>query len=222
MKPLVTIDNLTVAFGNHTIIKSLNCKVMQGDFFIICGDNGVGKTTLIRTLLGSVHPQTGTINLPEERSIGYVPQFRNLDQEYPLSIREFVGLNYQTALLPWTTRQERLARQNILQKTNLTQLQNQPLGLASGGEKQRAYLAQALINQPQLLILDEATASLDNSMKFELLNLVTKFRQKGLTVILVTHDLPLARQYGNRFLYMTKDGYQEGPINDLPNWKGEK
>lgn len=216
MKPLVTINNLTVAFGNHTVIKSLSCKIMQGDFFIICGDNGVGKTTLIKTLLGSLHPQKGKIILPSKREIGYVPQFRNLDQEYPLSIREFVRLNYQTAIIPWATSKEKIAQKKIIEKTDLVKLQNQPLGLASGGEKQRAYLAQAMINHPQLLILDEATASLDNSMKYELLNLVANFQKDGVTVIFVTHDLPLAKQYGNRFLYMSSGNYMIDSINKLP------
>ena len=73
-----------------------------------------------------------------------------------------------------------------------------------------------MINHPQLLILDEATASLDNFMKYELLNLVANFQKDGVTVIFVTHDLPLAKQYGNRFLYMSSSNYMIDAINKLP------
>lgn len=219
MKPLVNINNLTVAFGENSIIKSLDCQIMAGDFFIVFGDNGVGKTTLIRTLLGNLSPQSGQIDRPNNRQIGYVPQFRNLDSEYPLSIREFVALNYRNPYLPWQTRLEKRHVQQALTSTNLQQISRRPLGLASGGEKQRAYLAQALVNQPQLLILDEATASLDNTMKYELLNLVAKLQKQGLTVLFVTHDLPLAKRYGTRFLKMTRSGYHEGVLKDFPELK---
>ncbi|WP_295745569.1 ATP-binding cassette domain-containing protein [uncultured Limosilactobacillus sp.] len=219
MKPLVNINNLTVAFGEHSVIKSLDCQIMAGDFFIVFGDNGVGKTTLIRTLLGSLHPQGGEITRPSNRQIGYVPQFRNLDSEYPLAIREFVALNYNDSYIPWQTRREKQHIQQALTETNLQEISRRPLGLASGGEKQRAYLAQALVNRPRLLILDEATASLDNTMKYELLDLVAKLQKQGLTVLFVTHDLPLAKRYGTRFLKMTRPGYHEGVLSDFPEFK---
>ena len=88
----------------------------------------------------------------------------------------------------------------MIRENNLTKIAERPLGLASGGEKQRAYLAQALLPNPNLLILDESTASLDNEMKYELLDLVTRFQQNGLSVMFITHDWDLAEQYGTRFL----------------------
>nr|WP_252902756.1 ATP-binding cassette domain-containing protein [Paucilactobacillus hokkaidonensis] len=90
------------------------------------------------------------------------------------------------------------------------------MGQASGGEKQRAYLAQALIEHPNLLILDESTASLDVSMKYELLELVARLqKQQPLSVLFVTHDLPLAKQFADHFLLMEHNKYVTGPIDEL-------
>ena len=99
----------------------------------------------------------------------------------------------------------------------MTKIADRSLGLASCGEKQRAYLAQTLLPNSGLLILDESTASLGNEMKCELLDLVTRFQQQGLSVMFVTHDWNLAQHYGTRFLQMTGNGYLTGPINELPH-----
>ena len=104
---------------------------------------------------------------------------------------------------------------HILELTDLTRIQDRLLGQASGGEKQRAYLAQALLGNPRLLILDESTASLDNEMKYELLDLVAKLQKQGLSVIFITHDWGLARSYGTRYLKMMPDSYQTGSIEEF-------
>lgn len=168
-------------------------------------------------------PKSGTITIPQSTRLGYVPQFRNIDEEYPLSIRDFVALNTKPRLLPWLTKSERNRVERMIRENNLTKIAERPLGLASGGEKQRAYLAQALLPNPNLLILDESTASLDNEMKYELLDLVTRFQQNGLSVMFITHDWDLAEQYGTRFLYLSPGSYSTGPINELPSpVKGDK
>ncbi|MEY8441365.1 ATP-binding cassette domain-containing protein [Lactobacillaceae bacterium 24-114] len=213
---IVNVKNLTVGYGTHTVIKDLNFDVDRGDFLVVIGDNGVGKTTLVRALLGFIKPKGGTINFAKGIKTGYVPQFRNIDQDYPLSIRDFIALNVPHLPIPWLRKPERKRIEEIIQQTNLSQLAERPLGLASGGEKQRAYLAQALLPHPELLILDESTASLDNEMKYELLDLVKKFQEAGVSVIFITHDWELAKKYGTRFLQITGGGYTAGPISELP------
>lgn len=198
------------------VVRDLSFAVNQGDFLVVIGENGVGKTTMVRSLLGFLAPQGGTINKQAGLRIGYVPQFRNLDVEYPLSIRDFVALNLPNTIRPWLSRDERHQLQQILGQTKLAAIAERPLGLASGGEKQRAYLAQALLAKPQLLIMDESTASLDNEMKFELLDLVSRFQQLGLSVLFITHDWELAKHYGTRYLHLMPQEYEQGPINELP------
>lgn len=176
----------------------------------------------MRALLGLLKPRSGEIDIPANTKVGYVPQFRNIDEEYPLSIRDFVSLNSGKGIIPWLNKWERARVDRMIRMTDLTAIADRPLGLASGGEKQRAYLAQALLQSPQLLILDESTASLDNEMKYELLDLVTRFQQDNLSVMFITHDWDLARHFGTRFLQMKPNGYNEGPINELPEHEEEE
>ena len=213
---VVSVEDLNVAYGNHQVISDLSFTVNEGDFMVVIGENGVGKTTLVRALLGLIKPHSGEIDVPASNLIGYVPQFRNIDEEYPLSIRDFVSLNVKKTGFPWLSKKERAKVDRMIRMTDLTAIADRPLGLASGGEKQRAYLAQALLRSPKLLILDESTASLDNEMKYELLVLVTRFQQENLSVMFITHDWDLARHFGTRYLQMMPNGYSEGPINELP------
>lgn len=213
---VVSVEDLNVAYGNHQVISDLSFTVNEGDFMVVIGENGVGKTTLVRALLGLIKPHSGEIDVPASNLIGYVPQFRNIDEEYPLSIRDFVSLNVKKTGFPWLSKKERAKVDRMIRMTDLTAIADRPLGLASGGEKQRAYLAQALLRSPKLLILDESTASLDNEMKYELLDLVTRFQQENLSVMFITHDWDLARHFGTRCLQMMPNGYSEGPINELP------
>ena len=105
-------------------------------------------------------------------------------------------------------------------ETKLFDIRRRPLGQASGGEKQEAYLAQALLDRPSLLILDESTASLDPVAKTELLDLVKQINeQQQLTVIFVTHDIPLARRYADHYLFLSPGHYEAGNISELTNEK---
>lgn len=212
---VLSVDDLTVAYGDHTVFSNLSFTINSGDFLVVVGENGVGKTTLVKALLGLIKPKEGTINIPQDTRIGYVPQFWNLDEEYPLSIRDFVALNSRQSRWPWLTKKERHRLDRIIRITDLTKIAERPLGLASGGEKQRAYLAQALLTNPHLLILDESTASLDNEMKYSLLDLVARFQEDGLSVMFITHDWDLAQRYGTRYLHIQTDGYTTGSINEL-------
>lgn len=218
--PILTVHDLSVAFPNQTVFKHLDFQLERGHFLSVVGENGIGKTTLMRTILQQLKPLSGEISFhPNRKTVhfGYVPQFRNLDREYPLSIRDFVSLNLSGWKLPWLSQQEHQQVHQILAQTGLLKIQKQPLGMASGGQKQRAYLAQALVERPDLLILDESTASLDNVMKYELLDLVKQIQQQqGLSVIFVTHDVPLAKQYADDFLLLKNGTYQFGPIAQLP------
>ncbi|KAF0379509.1 metal ABC transporter ATP-binding protein [Pediococcus acidilactici] len=213
---LVQVHDLTVEFPGQKLFNHLSFNIDRGEFLSVIGENGVGKTTLIRTLLHQVKPTHGEIKFRSAVNIGYVPQFRNIDRDYPLSIRDFVALNLQESRLPWLSKKERQQLDKILQETGLVEIQNTRMGRASGGQKQRAYLAQALVDQPDLLILDESTASLDSVRKYELFDLVQHFnRRHGLTVLSITHDFDLMKKYSDKYLLLKEDRYALGEASDI-------
>lgn len=215
---LIDINHLSISFPNQQLFQDLSFSIAAGDFTAIIGENGVGKTTLIRILLGQIRPTTGTLVLNPELKIGYVPQFRNIDSEYPLSIRDFISLGFTNTIRPWLSKAERETLNKVIERVGLNKIANYPLGQASGGQKQRAYLAQALVRDPNLLILDESTASLDITSKNELLRVISQLNAKyGLAVIFISHDLDLVKEYAKSFVWIKRnDDYLTGTISELP------
>lgn len=205
MQSILTVNHLDIHVPNKTLFKDLNFAIPRNALTCITGENGVGKSTLIKHLLQDLNHRSNvhaTLAIDRER-IQYVPQLRNIDDEYPLCIRDFVSLGFKHRILPWNSRSMRKTLQSILTETKLTDIQKRPLGKASGGEKQRAYLAQALCADPQLLILDEATANLDRSAKHFLMKLLKSImKNRDLTVIFITHDSELIAAYADYELHL--------------------
>lgn len=133
-----------------------------------------------------------------------------------MNIEQFVRLNLKFTLSPKKRQSDNQLIKRILEKTGLTALKDRPLGLASGGEKQKAYLAQALLNDPKVLILDESTASLDVEVKMQLMDLVAELNQnEKLTVIFITHDYELTKKYTHRALFFRDHELQEVDVKDV-------
>lgn len=212
---MIEAKNLSKSFGKQLVFKDLNFKIQAGDFISLIGPNGSGKTTLVKIMMGLEKKTSGELKI-DKQTIGYVPQFRNIDIDYPLDIEQFVRLNLKFTLSPAKRRHDNAIIEEILEKTKLTELKNRPLGLASGGEKQKAYLAQALLNDPKVLILDESTASLDVEVKMQLMDLVEELNHKyNLTVIFITHDYELTKKYTSRALFFKHKTIEEVNVADV-------
>lgn len=213
---MIKAKNLTKRFGKQLVFKNLNFQINDGEFISLIGPNGSGKTTLVKILMGLEPKTSGELLLDKKQIIGYVPQFRNIDLDYPLDIEQFIRLNLKFTFSPQRRKEDNATIQTIMEKTHLTSLRHRPLGLASGGEKQKAYLAQALLNDPQVLILDESTASLDVEVKMQLMDLVQELNQKyNLTVIFITHDYELTKKYTDRALFFKDKTLQDIKVDDI-------
>ncbi|MGQ2375189.1 metal ABC transporter ATP-binding protein [Companilactobacillus zhachilii] len=212
---MIEAKNLSKSFGKQLVFKDLNFAINDGDFVSLIGPNGSGKTTLVKIMMGLEKKTSGELKI-DKQTIGYVPQFRNIDIDYPLNIEQFVRLNLKFTFSPAKRRQDNETIKQILEKTKLTTLKDRPLGLASGGEKQKAYLAQALLNDPKILILDESTASLDVEVKMQLMDLVEELNHKyNLTVIFITHDYELTKKYTSRALFFKHQTIEEVNVADV-------
>ncbi len=213
MSDILTVNNLSMRFDKKTVFENLNFKLKKGSMTALLGPNGTGKTTLINVLMKMLVPSSGSFEFADGVRLGYVPQFRNIDAEYPLSIAAFIGLN---APLIKTGKVKKIIKAQ-LQETNLYDIRNTRMGEASGGQKQRAYLAQALLDSPNVIILDEATASLDPVAKDELMRLIKHLNEKHkITVLFVTHDIPLAEKYMQDYLYLNHQKIEQG---EMANFK---
>jgi zinc/manganese transport system ATP-binding protein len=219
----VLVENLGVSFGGEWILRNLSFTVKPGEFMGIIGPNGAGKTTLLRVLLGMIQPQNGQVqvmgrNITTAGSslIGYVPQSRQIDPETPLRARDFVSFGLPHKFRPWLTKRDRLLVNEALRLTDSERYADKPIGRLSGGERQRLFLAQALVRDPKVLILDEPTSNLDPGAQENIAAVVRRVnRERGITVIFVSHDINLIARYADEILYLTRGHYAKGKVEEV-------
>ena len=210
------IKNLTYSIGDKTILDNITFSVTSGDVVAVVGKNGVGKTTLLNNILEKLNKTSQITLVGENPTLGYVPQFRQIDEELPLSAADFVSLPIQKGLLPWLSKKEKSSIKEALELTNSLKLQNKSIGTLSGGEKQRVFLAQALVNKPNLLLLDEFTSNLDKTSEIECMTLVKEITKKeNIITLCITHEISLIdEKYVDKILYLEKGCFKFISIED--------
>jgi zinc/manganese transport system ATP-binding protein len=194
----VTLRDAGVSLGGRTIWHDATFELGPGALVGLIGPNGTGKTTLLRVLLGHVKPSSGTVYVlggPPRRgnpAIGYVPQRRTLEADLALRARDLVllGLIGNRWGFGPPSQAEKAAVRLALEAVEATAYADRPVGLLSGGEQQRLLIAQALLTEPRLLLLDEPLASLDLRSQHEIVHLVDTLRRaRDMTVLFVSHNL---------------------------------
>lgn len=212
---ILSVRDLDVAVKNRKLINDLSFDIFAKTLTCVTGENGVGKTTLIKTILKQFNKNKHVQSKIKRSDMQYIPQLRNIDDDYPLTVFDFIGLGLQHSILPWLSKKEKQSVQKVIEMTKLQDLANTPLGSCSGGEQQRVYLAQALVSQPKLLILDESTASLDKEAKFMLLDVVKSvIEETGAAVLFITHDPALVEQYGDYDLNIANQAGTIKPVKE--------
>ncbi|HPO36445.1 MAG TPA: ATP-binding cassette domain-containing protein [Kiritimatiellia bacterium] len=200
--PVIQCRGVTVAYGRDVVLDRIDLTVPRGALLPFVGPNGAGKTTLLKACLGLIPHQGGEIlcdfgGLPP----AYVPQQKQIDPIYPVSVRDLVRMGLYPEIRCWGRfncgRNARVAR--ILTRFGLEEHQHKHFGELSGGLRQKALLARAVVTQASVLVLDEPTAGLDATSEADLLNLIRSLHEdEGKTVLWVHHRLDqcvaLARQ----------------------------
>jgi len=190
----ISAHHLSFSYEKECILDDAQMEIIPGEFIGIFGPNGGGKTTLLRLLLGLLSPQKGKVELlgkpPAEvrDQVGYVPQVKRFDRQFPITALEVVlqGLLSQAGF-----RYGKKLREKALAALKLVSLEhkaNASFGTLSGGETQRTLIARALVSEPKILFLDEATAGVDAAAQEEIYQLLIELKSK-LTIVFVTHDL---------------------------------
>ncbi len=199
--PLVDIQNLDFAYGRTPVLSDINLTVDEGSTLGVIGNNGGGKTTLLRLILGLRQPTAGSIRItglnPKDAAkrgnvFGYVPQNPKAPDNFPISGRDVVrmGLVGKTGLFNSFKKTDLKLADELLERLGIANAADAPVGTLSGGQLQRVYIARALVCKPKLLVLDEPTTGIDRRGQQEFVSLLADLkRELGLTVIFVSHDL---------------------------------
>jgi zinc/manganese transport system ATP-binding protein len=223
---VITATNVTASFRDHLIWQGATFTINKGEFVGILGPNGAGKTTLFRLLLGLVRPSSGELHLLGDTPrrghprVGYVPQRRPIDSEMTIEALELVrlGLNgYRWGIHSLSkSDHERVVALQALQAVEAEDLAHKPLGILSGGELQRVFLAQALIGKPDILLLDEPLANLDIRREINLVQLInTVVRKQNVTALLIAHDLNPLLPVLDRVMYIANKKVVTGKPDEI-------
>jgi len=209
--PVIQIDHVTFSFGTQPVLEDITFDIERKDFIAFIGPNGAGKTTLVKLLMGFLDPDKGTIKVlgsspkSARTHLGYVPQYTTFDLDYPLNVLDTVKMNMinSGSLLPWFGKNEAKKAFELLEKMEIESLAHRKFSELSGGQKQRALLARALACEPEILILDEPTASIDITIEKDIYDLLKKLN-KNITIILVSHDISFISSYINKICCLNR------------------
>ena len=214
---LIEIKNLKFGYNENLILKDVNLSLDKGDFAVISGENGSGKSTLIKLILGEIKKDAGMIKLfgidmedfKNFDKIGYVPQLNDaVKVAFPISCREYVGLNLYKEFSIFNTikKESKTKVENIFSTLKINNLIDRPFNKLSGGQAQRVMIARAMVNSPDILILDEPTVGIDKNSKEDFLDLLVHLnRHHDISILMITHEMDILGDYVDK-IFKLKDG----------------
>src|SRR6267143_1236332 len=221
---LITAENLTAGYRDKIVWRDASFTFGRGEFVAVIGPNAAGKTTLFRLLLGLQQPISGTIKIfgaPPKRGnprIGYVPQRHIIDSETNIEALELVRLalsGKRWGFNPFS-HSDRDAAIAALEAVDAMEVAHRPLGVLSGGELQRIFLAEALVSNPEILLLDEPLSNLDIRRESELLRVVNEVvRSRNVTALLIAHHINPLLPYLDRVVYITNGKVATGKLAEV-------
>ncbi len=198
---VLDVRHLTVAYNHQPAIEDVTFTVAEKDRVAVIGPNGAGKSTLIKAVMGLLQPRAGTIHCRPER-LGYVPQHEGVNWDFPATVRDVVmmGRTRRIGRRLWPGRDQWQAVDTALERVGLLDLRDQQIGELSGGQRRRVFIARALAQEADILVLDEPFSSVDASAQAGLLDVLDSLHCGGMTIILCTHDLGLAFRWFDKVM----------------------
>ncbi len=194
--PIVAVRGLTVVYNREPAIEDVSFTVAAGERVAIIGPNGAGKSTLIKAIMGLLQAQAGSIRVAGDRrkTLGYVPQNEGVDWSFPATVREVVMMG-RTRHIGWLRRagRDEWARVDAaLARAGMSELANRQIGELSGGQRRRVFVARALAQEANVLVLDEPFSGVDAGAQADLMDVLDGLNREEITILLSTHDLGLA------------------------------
>jgi len=221
---VVELEQATVALGGRALWSDLTLSIASGEFLAVLGPNGVGKTTLLKVLLGLVPVTSGQVRVNGEAprrgnpAVGYIPQQQAFDRLLPIRARDLVrfGIDGHQWGLPRKARRSRQRLDEVMAAVGAESYADAPVGLLSGGEQQRLRIAQALLGDPTVLLCDEPLLALDLSSQRTVTRLIDQRRRDhGTPVVFVTHEVNPVLPYVDRILYLVRGRWAIGTPDEI-------
>ncbi len=202
---VLTVRGLTVAYNHEAAIEDIAFSVAAKDRVAIIGPNGAGKSTLIKAIMRLLQPRSGAIVCQPER-LGYVPQHEGVNWDFPVTVADVVmmGRTRQIGRRLWPGRDQWQKVDAALERVGLLDLRNRQVGELSGGQRRRAFVARALAQEADILVLDEPFSGVDAGAQTELLDVLDSLHGGGLTILLSTHDLALAFRWFDKVMALRR------------------
>lgn len=223
--PAIEVENLTVSFGPRPALLNVSVTIEQGLLVGIIGPNGAGKSTLVKSILGFVRPDLGVVRLlgkPVDEAKGqlaYVPQRGAVDWDYPITVYEVAMMGRYPAI-PWWKDPGPTDREIVdqaLEMVRMSDFRDRQIGRLSGGQQQRVFMARALAQGSDILLLDEPFAGVDAATERAILDVLERAKSTGRTLVVVHHDLATAREYFDRLMLIKQRLYAYGTPDQVLN-----
>lgn len=213
--------DVTLGYENKVVAKNLNFKIDQGDYLCVVGENGTGKSTLIKTLLGLIKPLNGeviaNVQGKNHKGVGYLPQQTQAQKDFPASVWEVVlseVLNNDHRC-PFYNKKDKAEAEKNMEKLNILDLKKRCYRELSGGQQQRVLLARALCATDSVLILDEPVTGLDPAASMEFYETIKDLNKKeNVTIIMVSHDIKNALNYATHILHLEQENDFFGTVEE--------
>ncbi|UFT98263.1 metal ABC transporter ATP-binding protein [Radiobacillus kanasensis] len=228
-EPIVKLENVHFQYESKTVLEDVNFVIPRGAFMGLIGPNGGGKTTLIKLILGLLKPQQGSVELfqtpirkfKEKNKIGFVSQKANsFNRGFPATVREVVsmGLTSKIGYFKFLTKEHHELIEKAVAQVDMSDYLHENIGDLSGGQQQRVFIARALVNNPELLILDEPTVGVDQEHVQHFYHMLHTLNQDHqITLLLVTHDTGTMTDYVTDLVCLNKRLHFHGNVSEYAN-----
>lgn len=218
----IECKDVSVKYENQVVLEDISFSIEQGDYLCIVGENGSGKSTLVKTILGLENSKLGQIVFGEglnKNEIGYLPQQTQAQKDFPASVYEVVlsGCLNSKGFSPFYSMKDKKLANEMIKSLGIENIKRKSFRELSGGQQQRVLLARALCATKKIIILDGPITGLDPTVTREMYSLIKEINKKGITIIMVSHDINFAVNNASKILHLKKNIKFFGNTEDYAN-----
>lgn len=209
--PSIKVEHISVRYNGTSVLREVSFEVHPGQRVAVVGPNGAGKTTLFRVMAGTLRPNAGSVRVYGHEPgghvcIAYVPQRSQVDWQFPATVSQVVmmGRIRKIGLFRWPRKRDWAVVREALERVRMVELADRQIGELSGGQQQRVFLAQALAQEAEVILLDEPLTGLDLPSQEAIFDVLDALHREGVTVMVATHDLNLAAERFDQVLLLNR------------------